>query len=303
LRFVGYNPAYAASIGRSGDQLIGKTVFDIFPAALAESAAEADHEVLTSPGKAVELELELPPGPDGEPRYSLTHKALFSDVRGKPAGIVGVNLDLTEIRRAEQRLAASSAQLKLTLAGAVAALGATTELRDPYTAGHQRRVAELASAIAAALGWDEGRLELLRTAALLHDIGKILVPAEILAKPGRLTDVEMQIIRQHPVAGADIVEPIGFAPEVAAMIRQHHERLDGSGYPDGLRGDEVIPEARVLAVADVVEAMISHRPYRAALPVAAAVTELGDGAGKRYERAACEVAISFIAGGGFTFSA
>jgi putative nucleotidyltransferase with HDIG domain len=130
------------------------------------------------------------------------------------------------------------------LEGTVAALSATTELRDPNTAGHQRRVAALACAVARALGWDQGRIELLRTAALLHDIGKILVPAEILAKPGRLTDIEMALIRLHAAAGAETVGPIGFDPDVATMIRQHHERLDGSGYPAGLRGTEILTELK-----------------------------------------------------------
>jgi putative nucleotidyltransferase with HDIG domain len=231
----------------------------------------------------------------------LSHKAVFSDVTSKLAGIVGVNLDVTPIREAEQELAAAAAQLEATLQGPVAALSATTELRDPYTAGHQRRVAELACAIAAELGCDSARIVLLRTASLLHDVGKILVPAEILSKPGRLTKPEMQLVRQHAAAGADIVVPIGFDDDVAVMIRQHHERLDGSGYPAGLQGEQILVEARILAVADVVEAMISHRPYRPALPIGAAVAELEDGAGVRYEAGACQAAISLICEQGFTF--
>lgn len=296
---VGYNEAYAASLDLAEDELIGKTVFELRPAELAERMDAANKRLLARPGGVLQTEFETS-GPDGAPRYTLSHKAVFSDVAGNPAGIVGVNLDLTGIRRAERQRAATAAQLSLTLQGAVAALGTTTELRDPYTAGHQRRVAELAGAIARRLGCDEARIELLCTAARLHDIGKVVVPAEILAKPGPLSGPEMEIIRQHPAAGAEIVGSIGFDADVAEMILQHHERLDGSGYPARLRGHEILLETRILSVADVVEAMISHRPYRPGLPIALAVAELEDGAGRRYEARACEAAISLISAEGFT---
>jgi PAS domain S-box-containing protein/putative nucleotidyltransferase with HDIG domain len=212
-------------------------------------------------------------------------------------------VDVSEQERAKAELKAGARQLKLTLAAAVAALGTTTELRDPYTAGHQRRVAELADAIAAELGWEEKRIETLNTAALLHDIGKIVVPAEILAKPGRLSEIEMALIRQHAGAGADTVADIDFEGDIAEMIRQHHERLDGSGYPAGLRDGEILPEARVLAVADVVEAMISHRPYRPALPVEEALTEIESGAGSRYDADACAACVRLFREQGFTLAA
>jgi PAS domain S-box-containing protein/putative nucleotidyltransferase with HDIG domain len=300
LHFVGHNEAYATSIGRSKDQIVGKNVFDVRPAEQAKNFQAADRELLARPTHPLKEEVVLP-GPDGEPRYLLSHRAVFSDVAGKPAGIVGVNLDVTDIRRAEQQLASATVRLQLTLKGTVAALCATTEMRDPYTAGHQRRVAKLACAIALQLGRDAALVELLRTAALLHDIGKIVVPAEILSKPGRLTEPEMQLIRQHAAAGAEIVGPIGFAPDVAEMIRQHHERLDGTGYPSALRGSTILPEARILAVADVVEAMVSHRPYRPARAIEAAVAELEDGAGSRYDGDVCEAAISLVREQGFTF--
>jgi putative nucleotidyltransferase with HDIG domain/PAS domain S-box-containing protein len=298
---VGCNEAFAAFLGRSRDDIIGKTAFDVNSAELAKRFDASHRELLVHPEQPIEDEVELP-GPEGTPLHILTHKAVFSDVAGKPAGIIGVNLDVTEMRRAEQELVASAEQLALTLEGSVAALGATTELRDPYTAGHQRRVAELACAIGFELGWNETRLKSLRIAAVLHDIGKIVLPAEILAKPGRLNETEMQLIRQHAAAGAEIVGAIGFERNVAEIIRQHHERLDGSGYPEGLRDGEILPEARILAVADVVEAMISHRPYRPALPIEAAMTELEKGAGTRYDAETCEIAMELIRERGFTFT-
>jgi putative nucleotidyltransferase with HDIG domain len=204
--------------------------------------------------------------------------------------------------RTEEALRHLTGQLEQTLTGTVRALGATTELRDPYTAGHQRRVAELSEAIAIELGWDPGHRQALHTAALLHDIGKIVVPAEILSKPGSLTSTETLLIRQHCASGAEIVAGIDFGAAVAQMILQHHERLDGSGYPGGLGGAQILPEASILAVADVVEAMISHRPYRAALSVETALQELAAGRGSRYDAAACDACLRLFRDRSFRLS-
>ena len=208
--------------------------------------------------------------------------------------LLSVIRDISDRKRTEDDLAHATERLKRTLEAAVVALGAAAELRDPYTAGHQRRVGALASAIAAELGWDDERIATLRTAALLHDIGKIVVPAEILSKPGKLGDTEMLLIRQHAGAGAEILADIEFEGDVAGMVRQHHERLDGSGYPDGLVDGDILPEARVLAVADVVEAMVSHRPYRAALPLETALAEIEQGSGRRYDADVCAACVRLI---------
>jgi len=301
LRYVACNEAYAQTLGLSKDKVIGRTVYDLHPAEAARLYDASDKELLAHPEQPLEIVFETSAA-DGTPRYLMTHKAVYSDVTGKPAGIVGVSFDVTEIRQTQQDLAQSAVKLRQTLEGAVAALGATAELRDPYTAGHQRRVAELACAIARELEVGEACLESLRVAALLHDIGKIVVPAEILSKPGRLTEPEMQIIRQHADAGANTAALIGFDGDVAEIIRQHHERLDGSGYPKALRGSDILPEARILAVADVIEAMVSHRPYRPGVPIEVALSEIEDGAGTRYDAKACETAIALIAGHRFEFS-
>lgn len=169
------------------------------------------------------------------------------------------------------------------LEATVEAFSRAMELRDPYTAGHQRRVTRLAMALGTALGWPPDRLRFLKIAALLHDLGKLKVPAEILAKPSRLSAAEFALIRQHPVSGWEVIAPLDFAGPVGLIVRQHHERLDGSGYPDGLKGDQILPESRVLAVADVVEAMASHRPYRPALGLDAALEEIRRGSGVLYD--------------------
>jgi len=169
------------------------------------------------------------------------------------------------------------------LQSTVTAMARTLEMRDPYTAGHQQRVSALAVAIAREMGLDEGRIQGLKFGGLIHDIGKIGVPAEILAKPGRLTPVEYLLVKQHPEAGSQLVADVDFPWPMAAMIAQHHERIDGSGYPAGLKGDEIILEARILAVADVVEAMSSHRPYRVGLGMTTALAEIEMGSGRIYD--------------------
>jgi putative nucleotidyltransferase with HDIG domain len=192
-----------------------------------------------------------------------------------------------------------TARLECMLGATVDALSTTTETRDPYTAGHQRRVAQLACAIAAKLGWDTEHIGTLRTAAHLHDIGKISVPAELLTKPSRLSEIEFSIIKQHPQVAHDILAPIDFGFPVAEIVVQHHERLDGSGYPFGLQGADIRPGALILAVADVVEAMISHRPYRPALTLEAAMAEVREGAGKRYDESVCRACVELFEVEGF----
>lgn len=178
-----------------------------------------------------------------------------------------------------------SAQKKLTevLSATVTALVTTTEMRDPYTAGHQTRVAQIAVAIGRELGWDESRLMGLQLGALVHDIGKIAIPAEILTKPGKLSHAEMELVKAHPETGFVILKDIPFGWPVAEMVRQHHERLDGSGYPFGIKGDEILPESKVLAVADVLEAMTADRPYRRACGLPYVLAEIERQAGSLFD--------------------
>jgi HD-GYP domain-containing protein (c-di-GMP phosphodiesterase class II) len=176
-----------------------------------------------------------------------------------------------------------SEQLKETLNGAVAAIAMTTEIRDPYTAGHQRRVADLACAIGEELGLPQDALDGLRISALLHDIGKLAIPAETLSKPARLTDIEYLMVKTHPQVAYDILQTVTFPWPIADMILQHHERLDGSGYPQGLRGEKISQEAKILAVADVVEAMSSHRPYRPAFDMDRIRAEITLGKGSTFD--------------------
>lgn len=168
------------------------------------------------------------------------------------------------------------------------------ETRDPYTAGHQQRVTTLATAIAREMDLPAERLDAVRLAATIHDIGKMYVPAEFLNRPGRLTEVEFNVIKLHPQVGSDILQPIDFEHPISLMVRQHHERIDGSGYPLGLKGEEILLEARIITVADVVEAMNSHRPYRPSLGLEAAMNEIEQHQGVYYDRNAVEACLRLL---------
>ena len=192
-------------------------------------------------------------------------------------------------------------RLQKSMQAIVGALASTLEVRDPYTAGHQRDVAKLAAAIGREMGLPEHDIEGIFLAGMVHDIGKINVPAEILSKPGKLTEIEFELIKSHSQAGYDIVKGVDFPWPVAQMILQHHERLDGSGYPDGLQGNQILVGAKILAVADVVEAMTARRPYREALGLDAALTELEAGRATHYDPAVVDACRAVFKSGQFSF--
>ena len=197
-------------------------------------------------------------------------------------------------QRLRKSLNENLTQVEHSLEGTIAAMAAMLELRDPYTAGHQRRVSELAVSIAHELGISANEIRGIKLAAAVHDIGKIQVPAEILSKPTRLTGLEYKLLQQHCEAGYDILKGIDFPWPVAELVRQHHERVDGSGYPRGLHGDEILRGAKILAVADVVEAMSSHRPYRPALGFEAAIGEIEAHRGTLYDPEVVDVCVRIL---------
>ncbi|HYH38661.1 MAG TPA: HD-GYP domain-containing protein [Azospirillum sp.] len=202
-----------------------------------------------------------------------------------------------ELRRrsaTEEAHAHTAERLEVLLQETVGALSHTLSQRDPYTAGHQERVAALSVAIAQRMGLDKERVDSIRIGALLHDIGKISIPAELLSKPGRLTTDEFALVKGHVASGQAIVGKIAFPPAVHAVVGQHHERLDGSGYPAALAGDAIALEARIVAVADVVEAMISHRPYRPGLGIRAAVEEIRAQRGTRLDAAVVDACLAVV---------
>jgi len=201
------------------------------------------------------------------------------------------------LRESEARLREAVDRLAVSFTSSIELLGQVVETRDPYTAGHERRVAELSVAIAQQLGMPADQIEQIRIAALVHDIGKISVPAEILSKPGKLTDMEFELIKGHAEAGFTILNSASFEGPIAELVYQHQERRDGSGYPRGLSSDEILDGAKVIIVSDVVEAMSSHRPYRAALGIDVALAEIERGAGEQYDAAVAEACASVFAAG------
>ena len=204
-------------------------------------------------------------------------------------------------KRAEKERSDSYRKLRVALQATIQAMALTVEVRDPCTSGHQRRVATLARAIAAEMGMEPDSVEGIHVAGLIHDLGKISVPAEILSKPTKLTEIEMGLIRIHSQAGYDILKEIEFQGPVARIIYQHHERLDGSGYPAALKGAEICREARVLAVADVMEAIVSHRPYRPAKSIDTALGEILEKRAVLYDPQVVDTCVRLFREKGFQF--
>jgi len=212
-----------------------------------------------------------------------------------PEVLLGVHVDITALKNSFNRLQELMEEIVNGLVLAV-------EKRDPYTAGHQRRVSLLANAIAKKMGLDKKRADGLRIAAIVHDIGKINVPAEILSKPGKLSKTEFDLIKIHPQAGFEILSTINFPWPVAEIVLQHHEKYDGSGYPDGLKGEEIYLEARIIAVADLVEAFVSHRPYRPSLGIDYALKEIKSRKGKLFDKDVVEACLELFNNKEFSFT-
>jgi HD-GYP domain-containing protein (c-di-GMP phosphodiesterase class II) len=227
---------------------------------------------------------------------TLTH------IDGRPI-LIGVLQDITDKKRAEEQIQGYVVQLEKALMNTVEVATTISELRDPYTAGHEHRVAEIAVAIGAELGLDARQQEGLRVAGHLHDVGKITIPSEILSKPGKLSANEFALIKGHPQSGYDILKNVEFPWPVAQVAHQHHERIDGSGYPQGLKGDDILFEARIMAVADVVEAMASHRPYRPGLGIDKALAEIERGRGTAYDPQAADACLRLFREKGYQLPA
>ena len=192
-------------------------------------------------------------------------------------------------------------KMQQSMEGIILGFSQVVEIRDPYTAGHQRRVAQLAVAIAEQMGLDEDRCTGLRLAALVHDLGKVSTPSEFLNKPGKLSDLEFSIIKTHPEVARDILKSVDFTWPISTMVFQHHERLDGSGYPQGLKGREILLEARIIAVADVVEAISSHRPYRPSLGLKKALDEIRTNKDGIYDPDVAQTCLNLFEQAGFQF--
>lgn len=280
-RLLEWNTAFATISGYGPDRLGTMTVAELAHPDDLGAARKSIGRIITQ-GAADGTDVRLITADGGVLFYRWRGGAVH-DVDGRVTGVAVVGLDMTDLLETQEQLRQSLQHAKRVLRQTVDVLTLAAEKRDPYTAGHEQRVASLALAIAEELGLPEAEREGLEYAALLHDIGKLAIPAEILTKPGRLSAGEYALVKTHVAHGFDILKSVDFPWPVADIVHQHHERLDGSGYPRALDGAAIRREARIIAVADVVEAMCSHRPYRAALGADAALAELRAGSGNRYD--------------------
>jgi PAS domain S-box-containing protein/putative nucleotidyltransferase with HDIG domain len=270
--FLTVNQAWLDVLGYERDEVLGTWFGDLLAPEYVEAFRERFPEFKAAGSIHSEFEMVRK---DGERRFVAFDGRIGYDERGAFKQTHCILQDISEKRRAETALRESYERLEALTIQVIEAMGLIVETRDPYTEGHEQRVSRLGRQIALEMGLDEDGVATVETAALLHDIGKLCVPAEILTKPGVLSDSEFRLIKEHSRAGYDILKGIAFPWPIADVVLQHHERMDGSGYPAGLVGEEILPAARILAVADTVEAMSSHRPYRPAFGIARAVEELG----------------------------
>jgi len=297
------NPAAAVMLGVEPEQALGREIAALFSILEPDTRLPITGlEEICSPRAAHPLcEDMLLVTPNGQEMPVGLSVSPVIGARGDFPGRVLVMRNVALRKEAEAELHTSMQALRTAFRQTVRALASMAEKRDPYTAGHQQRVAKLACAIGRELGLPEESLEGLEVAGTLHDIGKVYVPAEILAKPARLSHMEMGIMKSHSEVGFEILREVNFPWPVARSVLEHHERLDGSGYPGGLKDGDISREARILAVADVVEAMSSHRPYRAALGLTKALEEIRSGRGRIYDPEAVDACLAVMNSGGFTF--
>ena len=300
-KFAYANPRFAEIRGyQSADELIGCDALAL--AAEKDRAMIVENNRLLLSGEVRNMGYAFTAlRKDGSTTEVGTHAA-YATYQGRPA-VIGLMQDISEKIRAEENIRRYVAQLETAFKSTVQVATNLSEMRDPYTTGHSRRVAEIATALSAELGFDAQRQEGMRVAGYLHDIGKISVPSEILAKPGRLEPIEFDLVKEHAQGGYDILKGVEFPWPVAEVARQHHERIDGSGYPQGLKGGEILLEARILAVADVVEAMSSDRPYRPGLGIDSALAEIERGRGSAYDPGVADACLKLFRERGYTIPA
>lgn len=285
-RLIRVNSFYAKGFKMPPEKIIGKTDFDFFPKDQAQKMFDDDTYVLKT-GNPIIGKIERTLLPNRTYNCVTTTKIPIRNRKGKVIGTMGITRDITAYDQSEQN------RLKMVMTS-LKVLDKVLEIKDPYTFGHTRRVSVIAEKIAKELGWDENKILELKMSAELHDIGKILIPLEILNKPGKLSELELKIVQEHVKNCYDMLKPHTFPFPLPEAVYQHHERLDGKGYPRGLSGDKIIPEARILAISDVLEAMTYHRPYRAALGLKKAVEELKENAGSKYDLEGVDAAMKLL---------
>jgi len=298
-RVIRANKTFADSLEIPVKDMIGKTTEELFPKEQAEGMRKDDQEVIVS-GKPKRNIIESYSTPDGI-RWAIIDKIPYRDKTGKVTGVIGLAKDITVQRKSEEKLQQTYQRLKKTMDAAIDTMSRIIEAKDPYTHDHQHRVCQLAVPLAREMKLPEDKIEGIRIASLIHDIGKIGLPTEILSKPGKLTDIEFSLIKEHSQVGYNILKAIDFSYPIANTVLQHHERLDGSGYPNNLKGDKILLEAKIIGIADVVEAMSSFRPYRPAKGIDKALEEITQNKDILYDPEVVDACLKLFKEKGFKF--
>jgi len=281
LRYEAVSNSYCAAHRKSPDQILNKTVHEIWGPVSADIIKSHLDRCFSGQEVSYQEAFEFDRG--GSRHYDVNYYPYRRSIDGEITHAVVVTHDVNDHVLNKISLEDNIKKLKRMMSGIIATISAMVEMRDPYTAGHQRAVARIAEAIAQTMDLSKEQTDIIKISAEIHDIGKIYIPAEILSKPSRLNDMEYNLIKSHPEMGHIILKNIDFPVPIAPIIIQHHERMDGSGYPHGLSGDQICLEAKIIAVADVIDSMSSHRPYRAALGIDQALEELRNNRGILYD--------------------
>ena len=295
---VFFNEALVSQTGYSREELIGMNYRQYISPETCKTVSRIFSEIYRTgqPVRLFDYEVIMK---GGQLRNHESWASLMFDDNSKPIGFRGVARDITRRKLAEQDLQKTLEKLRKAFGTTVQVMVSAVETRDPYTAGHQIRSADLARAIATEMGLPQEKIEGLRMAGSIHDIGKLSVPAEILSKPTKLTNIEFSLVKEHARKGYEMLKDVESPWPLAQIVYQHHERMNGSGYPRNLKGDEILMEARILAVADVVEAMASNRPYRPGKGIDAALEEIEKNRGIIYDNLVADACLRLFREKGF----
>jgi PAS domain S-box-containing protein len=288
-RFIRWNEYFTTVTGYTGEELARMTPLDVVVKSERALLKQTMEKVLSTKHVSAELSILCKDG-SVKPHFLTGNLIEFENKKC----VIGMGIDITERIKTEAKLQQTLDSLRKAVGTTIQVLVSAVEARDPYTAGHQSRVAHLACAIASEMGLAQDKIEGIRLAGAIHDIGKLSVPAEILTRPSKLTNIEFSMIKEHALNGYEMLKHVESSWPLAEIVYQHHERINGSGYPRNLKGDEIIIEARIMAVADVVEAMASHRPYRPSLGLDAALEEIEKNTGILYEEAVAKACLKLF---------
>jgi len=299
-RFIICNESMIRRMGMTSmTDLVGKSDFDLLPLEMAQRFHADEQAIIQSGVPMINREEPLTTEGGTITRWNLATKVPLLDKQGNRIGIVGVGREITDLKQTEQQLKDTLESLRKAVSTTIQVMVSAVEARDPYTAGHQTRSADLARYIATEMGLPQEKIDGIRIAGSIHDIGKLSIPAEILSKPTKLTEIEFSLIKEHARQGYEILKNVESPWPLAEIVHQHHERMDGSGYPRNLKGDEILIEARILTVADVVEAIASHRPYRPGLGIDVALDEIEKNRGTFYDDAVVDACLRLFREKGF----